>query len=88
MNTKQLKEVREWAQAMSYSPREPPWTWQRYRDLVATIDEILGSQAATIALEAGHALAGNNPGTPLGANVVSIESARRRPALRLIHLSR
>ena len=51
MTDKKLREMRDWAQAMSYSQREPRWTWQRYKDLVAMIDGILASQAATIVQE-------------------------------------
>ena len=80
MNSKKLREVRDWAQAMSYSQRQPSWTWQRYKDLVALIDGILASQAATIELEnAPRAAAVSAHDRSRAENIVSLDSARRRP---------
>ena len=80
MTDKKLREMRDWAQAMSYSQREPRWTWQRYKDLVAMIDGILASQAATIVMEkAKRADLHTVHDGPRGENVVSLDLARRDP---------
>ena len=80
MTNKKLHEVRDWAQAMSYSQREPRWTWQRYKDLVAMIDGILASQAATIVQEDARRadLAAGRDGSR-AENIVSLDRARRDP---------
>lgn len=79
VSNKQLREVRDWAQAMTYSQREPRWTWQRYKDLVALIDGILASQSATFVLEdAKRADAAAQYARPRQENVISLDRARRR----------
>ena len=75
MSNKRLQEVRDWAQAMSYSQREPRWMWQRYKDLIALIDGILASQAATIDQEN----AGRADGHDWAENIISLDDARRGP---------
>ncbi len=79
VTNKQLRAVREWAQAMSYSRRLAPWTRQRYKDLAELVDELLASQAATIALEQARRSV-READYSLGANIVSIDRARRRGA--------
>jgi hypothetical protein len=78
MSNKKLQEVRDWALAMSYSQREPRWMWQRYKDLVAMIDGILASQAATIVQE-DESGANSAMGHDWAENIISLDDVRRGP---------
>ena len=75
MTNKRLQEVRDWAQAMSYSQREPRWMWQRYKDLIAMIDGILASQAATIVQDESGANSAS--GHEWAENVISLDDVGR-----------
>ena len=46
-SSKQLQQVRDWAQAKINTGAEPPWAWYQYMKLVETADAILSGMAAT-----------------------------------------
>lgn len=82
-----LVKVRAWAQGKLDALQEPPWATKRYKDLIALIDEIQASQAATISLEDSLRLEQRQaPALPQGENIRSIDSARPRPSTRPVTL--
>lgn len=83
----ELAKVRNWAQSKLDAQTEPPWATRRYKDLVALIDEILASQAATISLEDLLRLEAHQaPALPQGENIRHIDSARRRHTATKVRL--
>ena len=74
MRDHDLAKVREWAQSKLDALEEPPWALNRCQQIIAQIDEILGSSPA--------------PAVPRPRNVVPISSVRRRAANRYCRTSR
>jgi len=77
-----LTEVLDWAQAKLDSNQEPPWAWDQYTKLVATITSILEGRAATISMEDSLLLAARQDNEhPPHSRIVSIETVRLRRGL-------
>jgi hypothetical protein len=74
-----LREVREWAEGKIAQCQEPPWAQKRYQDLIALLDEILASRAATISLEDSLRLQAHQvPDLPRSDRIRHISDARSR----------
>jgi hypothetical protein len=87
MTTDDLRKVRDWAQAKLDAEQEPPWAVKQYKDLIATLDEILACRAATIVLGDSPQLANSQDSDhQLSGNIVQINSARRRRAVIVVRL--
>ena len=74
--TAHLGYIREWASAKLAKCTEDPWAW-RYRDIIAGIDEIQGTHAAGIAVDASRLMDAAANRSPSPTNVIP-GSARRR----------
>jgi hypothetical protein len=75
----ELQKVRAWAEGKIAQGSEPPWAFSRYKDLIALLDDILASQAATISLEDSlQSQEHQEPDPLLAAGIRHIDSARRR----------
>lgn len=83
----ELEHVRDWALRKIAQGEEPPWAQKRYSDLVALLNEIIQSRAATISLEDSLQLQKQQARDhQLAAGIRHIDSARRRLSAMKVQL--
>jgi hypothetical protein len=73
---RKLREVRDWAQVLVNARAGSPWMWQRYKELITLIDELLAAQATTLSSDELTPRAATK--VPVSKKIIPIEVARRR----------